>query len=149
MNNELAQNYKNIVKKIVKRHSQNRVLNRYEYYVMGGVPIKRAYPVVYELYRQKQLTRYELEILRDYFQRQMVLGVSYNKNFILKTYYQFGNTVISDSEKVIIWDRLRNLGLADKDIDDVTFSGAVRVYAIEKGLLKIDSNGKKRVLKKK
>ena len=43
---------------------------------------------------------------------------------------------------------MHELGLSDEEIDDVAFSGAVRAYAINMGLLKIDPNAKKRTLKK-
>lgn len=151
MDNELAQIYKNIVGKIIEKKGKGRVLNRYDYYVMGGIPIKRAMSVIYDLFRKKQITLYEFEVLRGYLGQQMSLNVSYNKEFILSTYYQFGDIVISAEEKKNIWQEMHKLGLGDKDIDDVTFSGAVRAYAIREGLIKPSyyQNDKRRLLKKK
>ncbi len=149
MDKEIAQNYKNIVKKIVERKEEKRDLSRYDYYLMGGAPYKRAFPIINELLRKDKITYVEYYELKEYFRRQLMLGVSHNKEFILSTYYQFGDTVISDEEKKSIWDGMYKLGLLEEEIDDVSFSGAVRAYAIEKGLLKINPNTKKRVLKRK
>ncbi len=149
MNKDAAETYKNIVNKINERKLERKDLGRYDYYLMGGAPYKRAFPIINELLRKNKITYAEYEVLKEYFRRQLMLGVSHNKEFILSTYYQFGDTVITDEEKKSIWDGMYKLGLAEEEIDDVVFTGAVRAYAIEKGLLKINPNTKKRVLKRK
>lgn len=149
MNKKTAEIYKNIAKVLNEKLAEKRDLSRYDYYVMGGTPFKKAFPIINELLSKKKLTYAEYDVLKEYFRRQMILGVSHNKPFILSTYFQFGDVVITDLEKKIIWDSLKGLGLTEEDIDDLTFSGAVRAYAIEKGLLKINPNTKKRVLKRK
>ncbi len=108
-----------------------------------------ASSVIYILFKQKRLTLYEYDMLRDFVNRQQQNLVSpHNKEFILKTYYQFGDVVISDEEKKYILDKLSSI-INEKDIDDVVFSGAVRAYAIEKGLIKTNNNqnNKKKLVK--
>ncbi len=51
-------------------------------------------------------------------------------------------------KKKYIWDKLSSI-INEKDIDDVVFSGTVRAYAIEKGLIKTNNNqnNKKKLVK--
>lgn len=115
-----------------KKHER---INRYEYYLMGGIPFKRAYKDLRRLYRENKLTIGEVNTINNYVDFELSLGVTRNKEFILKTYYSFGDRVLSDTEKESIWLSLNELGLRDQDIDDLVFSGAVRAYAKEKGLI--------------
>lgn len=141
----LAIVYKKIAGMIYKESIDGNVFNRYEYYKMGGLPLRKALDVIHELRKKRLLRNNEYSILNSYIENQLIFGPSRNKEFILSTYYQFGEYAISDVEKQMIWDNLNLLGLEDKYIDDLVFSGAVREYAYQKGLLKV----KKSLSKKK
>ena len=139
----------NVYKIIASQLEKKRTINRYEYYLLGGISLRIASSVIYILFKQKRLTLYEYDMLRNFVNKQQQNLVSpHNKEFILKTYYQFGDVVISDEEKKYIWDKLSSI-INEKDIDDVVFSGAVRAYAIEKGLIKTNNNqnNKKKLVK--
>ena len=144
-NRELGIIYKRIAKAIYSEQVLGKKFNRYEYYKMGGLPLRKALDVIYKLRNRGFITSGEYAIIHNYLENQLILGPSRNKEFILSTYYQFGEYVISEDEKQMIWKKINDMGLEDKDIDDLVFSAAVREYAYQKGILKI----KKRVLKNK
>ena len=135
-----------VYKEIVNTLNQKGNLNRYEYYILGGVNFRNALHIIYILFRRKQITIQEYETLRNYIGRQLQLdNISRDKEFILRTLYQFGDIIITMEEKEYIWNNLCNL-IDEANIDDLVFSGAVRAYALEKGLIK---NNPKRLVKKK
>ncbi len=136
MSNKTVEIYKNIVYELLEKRKEKQRLNRYEYYVLGGYPLKDAPKIVERLYHNGKLSPYECSILNEFFSRQRAQTATHDKNFIMKTHYQFGDIVITDSEKENIWNSLYLLGLSDEEIDDLVFSGAVRAYAKEKGLIK-------------
>ncbi len=145
MNNKVVENYKKIVREILVKRAQGKRINRYEYYALGGLPLKDAPQIVERLYRSGKITAYEYSMLREFFSRQKAQIAIRDKNFILKTQYQFGDVIITDSEKENIWNSLYLLGLSDNEIDDLVFAGAVRAYDKEKGLIKtkVDAKSKK------
>ena len=120
---------------ITNRKRHNKRLNRYEYYMLGGIPFKNGEDILRELLRNGKINMFEFNVLCQYIETELVIGASRNKEFILKTHYQFGNHVITDEEKQIIWNGLNVFGLSDNEIDDLVFSGAVREYAKANGLL--------------
>ena len=126
---------KKIAKIIINRKRHNVLLNRYDYYIMGGIPFRKGEKTLYAMYKDNKLTKLEFNILYNYIENEMFIGASRNKEFILKTHYQFGNVVISDEVKQNIWRALNSLGLDDGDIDDLVFAGAVRAYAKENELI--------------
>ena len=140
---KLALIFKQIALLINDSKTNGTVLNRYEYYLHGGLPFRKALSIIYRLCDMDLITKDEYGVLHNYLEEQALFGASRNKEFILKTYYQFGDYVINYIEKENIWKSLNDLGLEDKDIDDLVFAGAVRAYAYDKGLIK------KKVLTKK
>ena len=127
---------KKIARIIAGTRRNGKKLNRYEYYLLGGIPFRKGDKVVSRLYSQGMLTASEFNFLYKYIEKELVFGASRNKEFILNTKYQFGNVVITDLEKNSIWKKLNELGLNDDDIDDLVFAGAVRAYAKDNGLIK-------------
>ena len=145
-NNKMVLTY--AYREIYRQLCENKKLNRYDYYMLGGVNIIYASSILYELFRAKKLTIYEYETLRCYINMQLKIGIaSKNKQFIINTHYQFGDTVITEEEKNSIWEDLAS-HIDEKCIDDLVFSGAVRAYALEKGLIKKQDTHKKLVKKK-
>ena len=128
-------NLKKIVNVILIRKKRHRRLNRYEYYMLGGIPFRKGENTLLQLFKAGKINAYEYNVLSKYIDNELVFGASRNKAFILKTYYQFGNYVISNEEKQMIWNELNMLGLTDAEIDDLVFSAAVREYAKKNGLL--------------
>ena len=128
-------NLKKIVNVILIRKKRHRRLNRYEYYMLGGIPFRKGENTLLQLFKAGKINAYEYNVLSKYIDNELVFGASRNKEFILKTYYQFGNYVISNEEKQMIWNELNMLGLTDEEIDDLVFSAAVREYAKKNGLL--------------
>ena len=120
---------------IIDINGKHRSLNRYDYYMLGGVPFRGGNEILYGLLKRNLLTNREVNILTNYIDYQVSLGVIRKKEFILDTHYQFGDRVLSYEEKESIWNSLNEFGLEDKDIDDLVFSGAVRAYARENGLI--------------
>ena len=138
--------FKKIAKLIKIDNANDKVFNRYEYYKLGGLPFRRALSVIYKLYENDLITKSEYDTLHSYLEKQLEIGSSRNKDFILSTYYQFGDYVISEEEKQNIWHSINELGLQDGEIDDLVFSAAVRAYAYENGFLKIKNS---RLIRKK
>ena len=136
---------KKIVRIIADRKRQGKKLNRYEYYMLGGIPFRKGEKVVFRLLSERKITTMEANILYKYITFELSLGASRNKEFILKTHYQFGDRVITEIEKQNIWLELNKMGIDDDNIDDLVFSGAVREYAKQNGLI---PDTKKRVRKK-
>lgn len=146
MNEKENKSIREVYKNLVNLLRQNHIINRYEYYMLGGVSLNNAPRVIYQLFRERQITLQEYEMLRNYIKKQLLAGgTPHNKEFILATYYQFGNVVITDEEKHHIWNSLCKI-MNESDIDDVVFSGAVRAYALENGLIK---NNSKKLIKAK
>ena len=146
-NEQLAIVYKQIASELIEKKS----INRYEYYLLGGISLSFSLSVIYILFREKKITLREYDVLRNYINTQLQnLRSSHSKDFAFKTFYQFGDVVISDEEKQMIWNNLCRF-INEKDIDDVVFSGAVRAYAIENGLIKINNNqnNQKKLVKRK
>ena len=146
-NEQLAIVYKQIASELIEKKS----INRYEYYLLGGISLSASLSVIYRLFRERMITLHEYDVLRNYVKVQLQnLRSSHSKEFILKTFYQFGDVVISDEEKQMIWNNLCGI-INEKDIDDVVFSGAVRNYAFENGLIKINNNqdNRKKLVKRK
>ena len=151
-NKELLKTYKEIAAILSEKNANtSNTINRYEYYKLGGIPFKEAFVVISDLYKKRKINSTEYSKLRDYFHRQMQLPhTSRSKDYIMQIHYQFGDYVITNEEKNNIWDGLHELGLSDEDIDDLIFSGAVRDYAYQKGLIKkIEKYNKVRTLKRK
>ena len=126
---------KKIVNVILNRKRHHKRLNRYEYYMLGGIPFIKGENTLLQLFKAGKINAYEYNVLSKYIENELVFGASRNKEFILKTYYQFGNYVISNEEKQMIWNELNVLGLTNEEIDDLVFSAAVREYAKKNGLL--------------
>lgn len=120
---------------IIETNGKHRLLNRYDYYMLGGVPFRGGYEILYKLHKENKLTMREVYIITNYIDFQLSLGASRKKEFIINTHYQFGDRVLTMEEKESIWEGLKEFGLENKDIDDLVFSGAVRAYAIENGLI--------------
>lgn len=146
-NEQLAFVYKQIANELIEKKS----INRYEYYLLGGISLSASLSVIYSLFRERMITLHEYDVLRNYVKVQLQnLRSSHSKEFALKTFYQFGDVVIIEEEKQMIWNNLCGI-INEKDIDDVVFSGAVRAYAIENGLIKINNNqnNQKKLVKRK
>ena len=146
-NEQLAIVYKQIASELIEKKS----INRYEYYLLGGISLSASLSVIYSLFRERKITTREFDVLGNYIKTQLQnLRSSHSKDFALKTFYQFGDVVISDEEKEMIWNNLCRF-INEKDIDDVVFSGAVRDYALENGLIKINNNhnNQKKLVKRK
>ncbi len=126
---------KKIAKTIIICKKHNMPLNRYDYYMKGGVSFKNGEKILYNLYKEGRITQIEYAILVKYIEKERYFGASRNKDFVLATHYQFGNIVITAEEKKQIWNSLNEFGLEDGDIDDLVFAGAIRAYAIENGLI--------------
>ncbi|MBR7042559.1 MAG: hypothetical protein IKI04_03555 [Bacilli bacterium] len=120
---------------LIETNGKHRLLNRYDYYMLGGVPFKGGYPILHRLKHEGKLTAKEVYVITNYIDYQVSLGAARKKDFILSTHYQFGSRVLTMEEKLSIWAGLNEFGLEDKDIDDLVFSGAVRAYAKENGLI--------------
>ena len=126
---------KKIVNIILIRKKHNKRLNRYEYYMLGGIPFRKGENTLIELLKSGKISMLEYTVLSRYIDNELVIGASRKKEFILSTHYQFGNRIISDSEKQNIWNELNAFGLSDNEIDDLVFSAAVREYAKKNGLI--------------
>ena len=133
---EQAAAMKNIALILKTRQQSNLKLNRYEYYLLGGISFRKATVLIYDMYCDRALSAGEYYRLNYYIEKELLFGASRNKELIMSTYYQFGDRVITDNEKEMIRNKLIALGLGEKDIDDLVFSAAVREYAIEQGLIK-------------
>ena len=136
---------KKIARIIASTRKNGKKLNRYDYYMLGGIPLRKSDKVLSLLHSKGLLTATEANYLYKYTSNELVFGASRNKEFILGTKYQFGNIIISDLEKQNIWLELNKMGLSDDNIDDLVFAAAVRDYAKKNGLI---SNIKKIVKKK-
>ena len=134
-NGHLARSYRRVLMEMRKRIEEGKSFNRYEYYKYGGVAFKIANEEIYKLLRSNLITRSEYEMLKAYIIKQRCTATTYDKDFILSSHYQFGETVLSDIEKKAIWKSLCEV-MDENNIDDLVFSGAVREYAMEKGLIK-------------
>ena len=135
-------NMKRIAECLIDLNKQKLKLNKYEYYMLGGIPFKEAASAIYHMHAQKLINQIEYNVLHNYIDEQLTFITTKNKEFILNTHYQFGDTVISLDEKINIWNNLLSMGISEKEIDDLLFSAAVREYAKDNGLI---ANVKKKV----
>lgn len=124
-----------IAKRIGELKQNDKKLNRYDYFILGGINIPRAMAVVYSMYLDKRLNKIEYKNIKDFLVAQKLVLGRKDYDFIMNTYYQFGSYVISLEEKKNIWNNLLAKGIASENIDDIVFSGAVREYAIEHRLI--------------
>ena len=132
---EEVKNLKAIAKRIGELKQNGKKFNRYDYFIMGGVSIPRAISVVYSMNLDNRFEGKEYADIKEFLAAQKMIPVNKNRDFIINTYYQFGSYVISMQEKEVIWNSLIANGVLLEDIDDIVFSGAVREYAIEQGLI--------------
>ena len=139
---EEVANMKKIAKYLISLKHSKVKLNKYEYYMLGGISLRAAGSAIYYMINDRVINQLEYNVLHNYIDEQLMLGSTRNKEFILSTYYQFGNTIITSEEKLNIWNSLLSMGIAERDIDDLVFSAAVREYAKNNGLI---SNVKKKV----
>ena len=127
--------YRNIAKLLLERNSQNKTITRYEYFMLGGVDFGEASLIIYNLKCNNEIHKYEYSALKKFIHAQINIDSIRKYDFIMRTHYQFGDYVISDDEKKEIWNNLVGF-ISKKNIDDLVFSGAVRAYALDKGLIK-------------
>ena len=135
LNNKNAVKLKHLAHLIAHRRETGKPLNRYEYYMLGGISIRKGESELYRLLSEGKLTMSEVSIIHNYIESQLAIVVPRKKESILATHYQFGDRIITNSEKENIWEELKAFGLEETDIDDLVFSGAVRDYAIKNGLI--------------
>ena len=139
---------KKIVRKLITYNSMHKTLSRYEYFMMGGMPFNEAASLIYFMHLDGKFRNLEYAALKKYISVQQNVNSSKRYDFIMMTHYQFGEYVISETEKEYIWNELKK-DIDEKNIDDLVFSGAVRAYAIEKGLIIVNKNNSgKRLVKK-
>lgn len=133
---------KKIAREIIKKNHAGKVLSRYDYFMLGGLDFPEASSKVYFMHLDKKFRGFEYTMLKKFFSIQLNIDSSKKYDYIMKTHYQFGDYVISDEEKVQIWNNLLASGIDRNNIDDLVFSGAVRAYAKEHGLIKVDNSKK-------
>ena len=142
--------FKQIAKRIAIYDGIKKKLSRYEYFMLGGISFDEAASLIYYMNLNNEFRKVEYSILKRFIHTQMSIDSTKKVNFILQTHYQFGDYVVSDAEKIEIWnDLLNNSGIDPKNIDDLVFSGAVRNYAFEKGLIGGKKDDIKRFVKSK
>ena len=140
---------KKIALLINKYYLQGKKLNRYEYYLNGGMDFNEGLSLIYYLVEDRKITPHEYSLLKRYYTRETGIIANKKRDFIMSTHYQYGDYVISNEEKEQIWQSIIDKGIKEKSIDDLVFSAAIREYAINKGLIKKLDNKKKKNVKKK
>ena len=146
-NKELLKTYKEIAAILSEKNANtSNTINRYEYYKLGGIPFKEAFVVLLNKLPVILILDKEFDFIVLFLPMLIFsLSLSFSSSFLLLV-----SNVITNEEKNNIWDGLHELGLSDEDIDDLIFSGAVRDYAYQKGLIKkIEKYNKVRTLKRK
>lgn len=140
---------KKIALLINKYYIQGKKLNRYEYYLNGGMDFNESLSLIHYLVEDRKISPQEYSLLKRYCMKETGIIANKKRDFIMSTHYQFGDYVISKTEKEQIWQNIIARGIDEKLIDDLVFSGAVREYAINKGLIKGLTNNSKKNVKKK
>ena len=136
------------VKKIValqrvKFSAEKKFLSRYDYYMLGGINLKKAYGIVYNMYENRDITSSELDTIRRYIIIQNSYKTAKGFNNVNKIYFQYGDYVISDEEKKLVYNSLIEHGISDDCIDELVFSAAVREYAKSINLVNEKKNNSK------
>ena len=124
------------------RDIKGKHLNRYDYYMLGGINLKNAYNIIYNMYENRDITSSELETIRTYLIFQASMRVTKGLNNLVKIYFQFGDYVINKDEKELVYKGLIAKGIAPECIDELVFSAAVREYAKGIGVVKEKNNSK-------
>ncbi len=141
MKKEYSDKQINDMKMIANVLRENRQLkkklSRLDYFLLGGISFNEALSAIYNMRSSGNITIGEYCILSEYINSQGHVEVFKRKESILAINFIFGDNVISNLEKSLIWDELIASGIAEKDIDDIVFSAAVRKYAIDNGYVKL------------
>ena len=138
-----------IARRIIELNNNGKTLSRYEYFLLGGIPFNEALSMIYFIHLDRKFRNLEYASLKKYLSIQVNIKPSKKYDFIIKTHYQFGDYVLTEEEKVNIWNNLLESGIDIKNIDDLVFSGADRAYAMDNGLIKIKSEDSKKLVKRK
>lgn len=139
---------KNIAAKLKEYRKISKKLSRLEYFLLGGVSFNIAASMIYRMRENKDITFNEYYLLNEYISIQRNLEVYHRKDSILAIRFIFKDNEISDLQKEVVWNKLINAGIDEKNIDDMVFSAAVREYAIRLGYVKPKDNSKTKTLKK-
>lgn len=139
---------KKIAAKLKEYRKISKKLSRLEYFLLGGVSFNIAASMIYRMRENKDITFNEYYLLNEYISIQRNLEVYHRKDSILAIRFIFKDNEISDLQKEVVWNKLINAGIDEKNIDDMVFSAAVREYAIRLGYVKPKDNSKTKTLKK-